>query len=100
MRAYLALECAGGKVYDSDRSGTVQDMYWPSLDPPSGDKGGLFMTNKKQGYKKDGRYYVLCRDHYEEVSEAVSYTIMDDETDYLIIVVATMLLIGSATAIR
>ena len=36
------------------------------------------MTNKKQGYKKDGRYYVLCRDHYEEVSEAVYYTIMQE----------------------
>lgn len=32
----------------------------------------------KAGYKKDGRYYVFCQDHYEEVSEAVYYTIMDE----------------------
>lgn len=36
------------------------------------------MTYKKQGYKKDGRFYVLCQDHYEEVSEAVYHTIMQE----------------------
>lgn len=32
----------------------------------------------KQGYKKDGKFYVFCKDHYEEVNEAVYYTIMDE----------------------
>lgn len=36
------------------------------------------MTNKKQGFKKDGRYYVLCKDHYEEVSADIYYIIMDE----------------------
>lgn len=36
------------------------------------------MTNKKQGYKKDGRYYVLCKDHYEEVTADIYYIIMDE----------------------
>ena len=36
------------------------------------------MTKQKQGYKKDGRYYVFCRDHYEEVSEAVYYVMMEE----------------------
>ena len=36
------------------------------------------MTNKKQGYKKDGRYYVLCKDHYEEVTADIYCIIMDE----------------------
>lgn len=32
----------------------------------------------KAGYKKDGRYYVYCRDHYEEVNEAVYHVIMQE----------------------
>ena len=32
----------------------------------------------RQGYKKDGKYYVYCLDHYEEVNEAVYRVIMDD----------------------
>ena len=37
------------------------------------------MTKKRAGYKKNGKYYVLCKDHYEEVSEAVYRIIMDEE---------------------
>ena len=32
----------------------------------------------REGYKKNGKYYVYCKDHYEEVNEAVYYTIMDE----------------------
>ena len=33
---------------------------------------------RKEGYKKDGRYYIWCRDHYEEVSEEIYYIMMRD----------------------
>lgn len=36
------------------------------------------MKNQRQGYKKDGRYYVYCQDHYEEVSRDVYYVIMEE----------------------
>lgn len=36
------------------------------------------MSKSKAGYKKDGKFYVYCKDHYEEVSEAVYYVIMDE----------------------
>ena len=32
----------------------------------------------REGYKKNGKYYVYCRDHYEEVNEAVYRTIMEE----------------------
>ena len=32
----------------------------------------------RQGYKKDGKYYVYCQDHYEEVSKPVYYTMMEE----------------------
>lgn len=37
------------------------------------------MSKQKAGYKKDGKYYVYCKDHYEEVSEAVYRVIMQEE---------------------
>ena len=36
------------------------------------------MTKQIQGFKKDGKFYVWCKDHYEEVNEAVYRTIMQD----------------------
>ena len=36
------------------------------------------MTKQRQGYKKDGKFYVWCKDHYEEVSEVVYYTMMQE----------------------
>ena len=32
----------------------------------------------REGYKKNGKFYVYCEDHYEEVNEAVYRTIMDE----------------------
>ena len=32
----------------------------------------------KDGFKKDGKFYVYCNDHYEEVSEPVYRIIMDE----------------------
>lgn len=38
------------------------------------------MTNtRKAGYQKNGKYYVWCRDHYEEVNKDVYDIIMQDE---------------------
>lgn len=38
------------------------------------------MTNKRQpGYQKNGKYYVYCHDHYEEVNKEVYDVIMRDE---------------------
>lgn len=36
------------------------------------------MSKKKAGFKKDGKYYVYCKDHYEEVSRDVYCVIMDE----------------------
>ena len=36
------------------------------------------MYKPKAGYKKDGKFYVYCEEHYEEVSEAVYHTIMQE----------------------
>lgn len=36
------------------------------------------MTTRRQGFIKGGKYYVLCHDHYEEVSEPVYRVIMDE----------------------
>lgn len=33
---------------------------------------------KREGFIKDGKYYVYCNDHYEEVSEPVYHVIMQE----------------------
>ena len=36
------------------------------------------MAKQRQGYKKDGHFFVWCKDHYEEVNENVYRVIMQD----------------------